>query len=196
MTDFRSLHHRPGQPLVLPNAWDVASARIIEKAGAAAIATTSAGVAWGLGTEDDGGLGQQEALDVIARIVAAVGVPVTADVEAGYGDVEGTIRMVREAGAVGVNLEDGTAPTAEHTERIRTARQVGGPELFVNARIDTYLRQLGDPETRLTETLDRAAAYVAAGADGVFVPGVTDAATIATLAKELTVPLNIMAGLD
>ncbi|GAA1892689.1 isocitrate lyase/PEP mutase family protein [Asanoa iriomotensis] len=192
LQDFRALHHRPGQPLVLPNAWDAASARIIEKAGAAAIATTSYGVAISLGTTDDGGLGQQAALEVIAQVVAAVKIPVTADVEAGYGDVEGTIRGVLAAGAQGVNIEDGTATREEHAARIRAARGVAGTDLFINARIDTYLREIGDPATRLAETLDRAAAYVEAGADGIFVPGVTDEETIAALPKD--VPLNVMIG--
>ncbi|MEU1763261.1 isocitrate lyase/phosphoenolpyruvate mutase family protein [Micromonospora sp. NPDC005652] len=99
-----------------------------------------------------------------------------------------------DAGAVGVNLEDGPRPAAEHAERIAAARKAAGSALFINARIDTYLMSLGDPSTRLRDTLDRAAAYIAAGADGVFVPGVADAETVAALAAKLTVPLNVMAG--
>ncbi|MEU4676444.1 isocitrate lyase/phosphoenolpyruvate mutase family protein [Micromonospora sp. NPDC023737] len=190
--------HRPGQPLVLPNAWDAASARLIEEAGAAAIATTSAGVAWSLGAGDGETMGRDRALDVIARVASAVSVPVTADIEGGYAeDADGvaeTIRGVLDAGAVGVNLEDGPRPAAEHVERIAAARKSAGGALFINARIDTYLLSLGDPATRLRDTLDRAAAYVAAGADGIFVPGVADAETITVLAAELTVPLNVMAG--
>ncbi|MEV4620035.1 isocitrate lyase/phosphoenolpyruvate mutase family protein [Asanoa sp. NPDC049573] len=188
---FRSLH-RAGQPLVLPNAWDAASARLIEEAGAAAVATTSAGVAWSLGAGDGGTIGQRAAIDLVARVVATVNVPVTADVEDGYGDIDGTIRGIGDAGAVGVNLEDGLATPEEHADRIRAARDAG--DLFVNARIDTYLRALGDPATRFQNTLDRAAAYVAAGADGIFVPGVADPETIAKLAKEISAPLNVMAG--
>ncbi|MEV4534681.1 isocitrate lyase/phosphoenolpyruvate mutase family protein [Asanoa sp. NPDC049518] len=188
---FDSLH-RGAKPLVLPNAWDAGSARLIEDAGAEAIATTSAGVAWAaVAAADDGSIGRQRVVELVARVVAAVRVPVTADIEDGYDDLASTIRGVMDAGAVGVNLEDGEL---SHPERIETARRAAGRGLFLNARIDTYLRQLGDPATRLQETLDRAAAYVAAGADGVFVPGVTDPETIAALAKELDAPLNVMAG--
>ncbi len=187
---FRSLH-LSDRPLVLPNAWDAGSARLIAHAGAAAVATTSAGVAWSFGHGDGGTIGRERAVDLVAQVVAAVGVPVTADIEDGYGDVATTIRGVVDAGAVGVNLEDGERP---QPERIATARRAAGTALFVNARIDTYLREVGDPATRLADTLDRAAAYVEAGADGIFVPGVTDAPTIAALAKEIAVPLNVMAG--
>ncbi|MDG4827339.1 isocitrate lyase/phosphoenolpyruvate mutase family protein [Asanoa sp. WMMD1127] len=190
---FRDLH-RPGQPLVLPNAWDAATARLVADAGAAAVATTSAGVAWSLGVGDGGRLGRDRAVDLVARVVAAVGVPVSADIEDGYGDVAGTVRGVLAAGAVGVNLEDGEASRAQHAARIAEARRAAGPELFVNARIDTYLRSLGDPADRLRETLARAGAYVAAGADGVFVPGVADAETIAALVAGVPAPLNVMVG--
>ena len=102
---FASLH-KPGEPLLLPNAWDVASAVAIAGAGAKAIATTSAGVAWSLGVPDGAGLGAERAAAVIARIVAAIDVPVSADIEAGYSDVAATVTAVLQAGAVGVNIED------------------------------------------------------------------------------------------
>ncbi|MFJ8769612.1 isocitrate lyase/PEP mutase family protein [Streptomyces clavifer] len=197
---FRSLH-TPAAPLALANAWDVASARVIEAAGAPAIATTSAGVAWSLGSPDGDFLARDRALKLIDRIVAAVAVPVTADIEGGYGkdaaDVAETVAGVLAAGAVGVNIEDGTRPPAELASRLATARQSAdraGADLFLNARIDTFLLGLGDPDTRLKETLDRAHLYVDAGADGIFVPGVTDTATIAALARDISVPLNVMAG--
>lgn len=197
---FRSLHIPP-VPLPLANAWDVASARVIEAAGAPAIATTSAGVAWSLGSPDGDVLSRDRALDLIARIVAAVAVPVTADIEGGYGNdaagVAETVSGVLAAGAVGVNIEDGTRPPAELAARLAAARQSAdraGADLFLNARIDTFLFGLGDPDTRLKETLARAHMYVDAGADGVFVPGVTDTATIAALARDISVPLNVMAG--
>lgn len=196
---FRSLHDTAA-PLALANAWDVASARVVEAAGAAAIATTSAGVAWSLGLPDGDALGRDEALAVVARIARAVAVPVTADIEGGYGDdaagVAQTVAAVAEAGAAGVNIEDGARPPAELAARLAAARkaadEAGG--LFLNARIDTYLFGLGDPETRLAETLSRARRYVEAGADGVFVPGTADPAVIAALAEALPVPLNVMAG--
>ena len=204
---FRSLHDKT-RVLVLPNAWDAASARLIEDAGAAEVATTSAGVAWSLGAADGDQLARDAALALIARVVAAVDVPVTADIEGGYASgpdgVGETIRGVLAAGAVGVNLEDadhaGPAPLRpvnEQSERIGAARQAADAAsvpLFVNARIDTYLRQVGDPATRLRETLERAAAYLAAGADGIFVPGVTDPATVAALASGIEAPLNVLAG--
>lgn len=196
---FRSLHS-PSAPLALANAWDVASARVIEAAGAPAIATTSAGVAWSLGSPDGDFLARDRALRLIARIVAAVAVPVTADIEGGYGkDAAGvaeTVAGVLAAGAVGVNIEDGTRPPTELATRLAAARQTAdraGADLFLNARVDTFLFGLGDPDTRLKETLARAHMYVDAGADGIFVPGVTDTATIAALARDISVPLNVMA---
>lgn len=197
---FRSLH-TPTEPLALANAWDVASARVIEAAGASAIATTSAGVAWSLGSPDGDVLTRDRALELIGRIVTAVAVPVTADIEGGYGtDAAGvaeTVAGVLAAGAVGINIEDGTRPPTELATRLAAARQTAdqaGADLFLNARIDTFLVGLGDPDTRLKETLSRAHMYVDAGADGIFVPGVTDTATIAALARDISVPLNVMAG--
>lgn len=197
---FRSLH-TPTEPLALANAWDVASARVIEAAGASAIATTSAGVAWSLGSPDGDVLTRDRALELFGRIVTAVTVPVTADIEGGYGNdaagVAETVAGVLAAGAVGVNIEDGTRPPTELVTRLAAARQTAdraGADLFLNARIDTFLFGLGVPDTRLKETLSRAHMYVDAGADGIFVPGITDTATIAALAREISVPLNVMAG--
>ncbi|MFJ4953817.1 isocitrate lyase/phosphoenolpyruvate mutase family protein [Streptomyces sp. NPDC088760] len=197
---FRSLHDSV-RPLALANAWDVGSARVIEAAGAPAIATTSAGVAWSIGRPDGETVPADRVVELIARIVAAVDVPVTADIESGYGrdapGVAATVARVLEAGAVGVNIEDGTRPPAELGARLTAARaaaeRVGVP-LFLNARTDIYLFGLGDPATRLKDTLERARGYVDAGADGIFVPGVTDPATIAELAAGISVPLNVMAG--
>lgn len=163
---FRSLHDADAV-LVLPNAWDVASARLVEDAGTAAVATTSAGVAWSLGAADGDQLARDRALDLIARVVPAVDPPVTADIESGYASspagVAETIQGVLGAGAVGVNLEDahhsGRSPlraVTEQSERIAAARQAADAAsvpLFINARVDTYLRQVGDPATRLRETL-------------------------------------------
>ncbi|WP_103539630.1 isocitrate lyase/phosphoenolpyruvate mutase family protein, partial [Streptomyces sp. SM9] len=127
--------------------------------------------------------------------------PVTADLEDGYGagpaEVGATVTRALAAGVAGINLEDGTRIPADFAARLtaaRTAADKAGTDLFLNARIDTYLLGLGAPEHRLTETLTRAHHYVAAGADGIFVPGVTDPATISALAAEISVPLNVMAG--
>jgi 2-methylisocitrate lyase-like PEP mutase family enzyme len=197
---FRAFHQQ-GRPLVLPNVWDVASARVVEDAGAAAIATTSAGVAWSLGFGDSGHLDRQRALQVIARIIAAVEVPVTADIEDGFADepegVAETIRGVIEAGAVGVNLEDSLRPVAQQAQRIAAARGAAdavGVPLFVNARIDTHRLPGADGEMWLQETLTRAGAYVDAGADGVFVLGALDAASIAALVGAVSVPVNVLVG--
>ncbi|HEX6040504.1 isocitrate lyase/phosphoenolpyruvate mutase family protein [Longimicrobium sp.] len=204
---FRRMHQPDaGRILVLPNAWDAMSARLIEDAGARAIATTSAGVAWSLGRTDGEGLTRDQMINAVERI-ARVRVPVTADVERGYGDgtpadVAETVRRVIGAGAVGINLEDGTGGPAlvdagEQAARIAAAREAAsaeGVEIYVNARIDTYLAQVGAPEGRLDETVRRAKAYAGVGADGVFVPGVVDAETIRALVGAVGVPLNVMAG--
>ncbi|MBV2156479.1 isocitrate lyase/phosphoenolpyruvate mutase family protein [Kitasatospora sp. SUK 42] len=197
---FRSLHS-PARPLALANVWDVAGARIVEAAGASAIATTSAGVAWSLGAPDGDSVPRDQVLDVVARIAVAVGVPVTVDIEGGYGqtpdDVARTVTLLLEAGAVGINIEDGPRPPAALAERLGAARRAArtaGADLFVNARVDTYLLGSGNPATRLAETLERARTYVDAGADGIFVPGLADTAAIRELAAALTVPLNVMAG--
>lgn len=200
---FRALH-TGDHPLALPNAWDVPSAKLIEAAGAAAIATTSAGVAWALGAADGEQVDKQQALAAVARIAAAVDIPVTADVEAGFGKdpqaVAETIRQVIAAGVVGVNIEDSVQgrpeplrPVAEQSARIAAARAAAddeGTRLFINARIDTYLSAAGGP----AETLSRAATYLEAGADGIFVPGVVDPVTTKELAEGVDAPLNVMAG--
>jgi 2-methylisocitrate lyase-like PEP mutase family enzyme len=201
---FRSLHV-PGRPLILPNAWDLASARLVEDAGAGAVATTSAGVAWALGAADGGRLERGRALGAVAEIAGAVRVPVTADIESGYAEdpagVGDTVRAVLAAGAVGVNIEDGPhgagqgplRPTAEQAERLAAARGAAdatGVPLFVNARVDTFLRGAGGVD----DTLERAAAYLAAGADGIFVPGAVDPGTVKELADGIDAPLNVMAG--
>ncbi|SHG31693.1 2-Methylisocitrate lyase, PEP mutase family [Jatrophihabitans endophyticus] len=201
---FRSLHV-PGHPLVLVNAWDAGSARVVEAAGATAVATTSAGVAWSLGVRDGDALDRDTALAAVRRIVTAVGVPVSADCESGFADdpagVGETIGLLVATGAAGVNLEDawhgGPTPlreTADQTARLAAARAAAGTELFVNARVDTYLRDVGDPEGRLADTAARAAAYLDAGADGIFVPGVVDPATVASLVDAIDAPLNILVG--
>ena len=154
---FRSLHV-PGTPLVLANAWDVASARIAEQAGSRAVATTSAGVAWSLGVPDGEAIDRETAVAAIGRIASAVTVPVTADIESGYGatpaEVAETVRTVLAAGAVGVNIEDGGHDIDDQCARYAAARSAAGDALFLNARIDTYLTGSGD----VAETVERAAA--------------------------------------
>jgi 2-methylisocitrate lyase-like PEP mutase family enzyme len=193
--------HRDGV-LVLPNAWDVASAVLVRDAGARAVATTSAGASWSTGTPDGGHLGRDRAVDLVARITALVDEPVTADIEGGYGAdaaaVAVTAQAVLDAGAVGVNLEDGGgAPLRDRREQaeriaaVRATADAAGVALFVNARTDTYLLGVDEP---FAETVRRAEAYLAAGADGIFVPGVADPATIRRLVAAVDAPLNVMAG--
>ncbi len=198
---FRSLHN-PADPLVLVNAWDAASARIVAAAGARAVATTSAGVAWTLGVPDGDVLTRDAMLAHLERVVAAVDLPVTADIESGFGatpaDVADTLRGVVAAGAVGVNLEDtvrGDAPglreVPDQVARLAAAR-AAAPDVYINARVDTYLRG----ERDLDGTVARARAYLDAGASGIFVPGVVDPATVGALAAAIPAPLNILVGPD
>ena len=186
---------------MLANIWDVASALVVEATGAPAIATGSAGVAAVLGYPDGEVISRGEMLDMVARIARAVRIPVTADLESGYGDAGGTVEAALRAGAVGMNLEDGTGETpplvtiAEHVEAIRAARAAAdrvGVHFVINARTDVYLAQVGEEKDRLAHSIERGRAYLAAGADCVFVPGLRDAETIGKLAKALGGPLNIL----
>jgi len=198
--------HREGGILVLPNAWDVVTARVIEQAGFDAIATSSAGVAWSLGYADGERISRGEMLAVIRRIASSVRIPVTADMEAGYGPTPEaaaeTARGVIGAGAIGLNLEDGTndgrlVDIALHQDRIRAIREAGaaaGVPLVINARTDAFEIKSWSPADRLTAAVRRANAYRAAGADCLFVPHVSDAATIGRLAREIEGPLNVIAG--
>jgi len=204
---FRVMHRGP-KILVLPNVWDVASARIVEESGYEAIATTSAGVAFSLGYPDGERIPREEMLARIARIAKAVKLPVTADVEAGYGgrpeDAARTAREVIEAGAIGMNFEDGAEDPAHplidlnlQLERIRAIRETAlksGVLLVLNARTDTYLLQVGPPENRYDETVRRLIAFRDAGADCVFAPGLKDSETIRRLVTDVRCPLNILAG--
>jgi len=205
-TQFRDRHRGPGA-LVLPNAWDVASARIFEDAGFPAIATTSAGIAFSLGYPDGQRIPREEMFARIARIARAVKVPVTADVEGGYGssneDVANTTRELILAGAVGMNLEDASRDPdqplidlAIAAEKIAAARGAAAElrvPIVVNARTDVYLLPAGDSAGQYPEALRRLIAYRDAGADCVFAPGLKDAATIARLVRDVKCPLNILA---
>ncbi len=195
--EFLALHAGPG--FVIPNAWDAGSARILEQAGFAAIATTSAGIAWSFGVPDGGAMRRDAMLARVAEMVDAVAVPVSADLEAGYGDVAGTVAQAVALGAVGGNLEDAEGgeliDSGEAVDRIAAARDAAPRGTFVvNARTDPYFaRGASDP---FAETIRRAQRYVDAGADCVFVPGVNDEETIRRLAAEIPAPLNIVAGLS
>jgi 2-methylisocitrate lyase-like PEP mutase family enzyme len=195
-----ALHAGPG--FVLPNVWDAGSARILEQVGFPAIATTSAGIAWSCGVPDGGALDRDTMLEHVGRIVAAVSVPVTADLEAGYGDtaddVGRTVARAVELGVVGANLEDaeqgGLFGIDKAVDRIAAARAVAPSGTFVlNARTDTYFA--GTTGDTFAETVERAVRYVEAGADCVFVPGVVEEDTIRRLAAAIPGPLNVVAGL-
>ncbi len=183
--------HRP--VLVLPNAWDAASARIFEKAGFAAIGTTSAGISFSLGYADGERVPRGEMMNAVERIARAVQVPVTADVETGYGDAEQTAREVCAAGAVGMNLEDSTSDGLfDLAPAIRAVREAV-PAMVINARTDIFWLRIGDEASRFERAVERLNAYREAGADCLFAPGVHDGATIARLVEAVRGPLNVLA---
>ncbi len=203
---FLALHEGP-DVLLLCNAWDAASARIVEDAGFPAVATTSAGVANSLGYADKENAPFDEVVAAVRRIAAAVRVPVSADIEAGFGETPRSVAesclAILDAGAVGVNLEDRARESGRlleielQCEKIRAVQaavlRIGGC-LVVNARTDVYLGSIGEPEGRFDETVRRCNAYRAAGADCLFVPGVAEEKTIAKLVEAIDGPLNVLAG--
>jgi 2-methylisocitrate lyase-like PEP mutase family enzyme len=209
MTDkaerLRALHRTP-PILVLPNAWDAVTARIVEAEGFPAVATTSAGVAAALGYADGGLVPAREMIEAVARIARAVAVPVTADIEHGYATTSGAaaevVLRVIAAGAVGINIEDcvpGVAdlePVSLQTDKIAViakAAAKSGVRVVINARTDVFLRAIGAPEARLGVAIERGKAFLAAGADCVFVPGVRDRDTIAALVTGIGGPVNVLA---
>jgi 2-methylisocitrate lyase-like PEP mutase family enzyme len=203
---FRAMHDR-SRILVLPNAWDAMSARVIEEAGARAIATTSAGVAFSAGYPDGEAIPRDEMIAAIARIARVTTVPVTADIESGFArdarELAESIRRVIEAGAVGINLEDQVHDDTRSlydldaaVERVRAAREAAvgaGVPIVINARTDVYLLAIGDAETRFEHAIRRANAYRKAGADCLFIPAVTRRADIERIVPALDGPLNLLA---
>lgn len=202
---FRDLHRQGG--LILPNAWDAASARVFQTAGFPAVATTSAGVAWARGARDGECLTRAEMIREIAAIARAIELPLTADVEAGYGpaavDAAETASQAWAAGAVGVNFEDAdyAAPGAlisvsDQQARIAAMRDAA-PEIVINARTDVFLLGMGDSDaTRVEMAIERGRAWLEAGADVVFLPGVTDPAVVKLMADGVGGPISLMAGPD
>ncbi len=194
---FRALHTGF---LTLPNAWDAGSARLIETLGAKAVATSSAAVCWAHGYADGHHLPVDFLVTTVREITRVVSIPVTCDFEGGYSDdlpaVGENIAKVIDAGAVGINIEDGTeAPEllAAKIGVIREAAVKAGVDLFVNARTDVFLRGLAQGEAAVAESLRRGGLYRQAGADGLFTPLVVEAEHIRTLAAECGLPLNVMA---
>ncbi|MEO7051386.1 MAG: isocitrate lyase/phosphoenolpyruvate mutase family protein [Rhodanobacter sp.] len=200
--------HDRRQLLLLPNCWDAGSARLFVQRGFAAVATTSAGVAWSLGYADGECAPLADVLAALARIARVVGVPITADIETGYGDtpadVAATVTAVIAAGAVGVNIEDGMRghgplrDAADATSRIRAARlaaDASGVPIVINARVDHWMQHDAvAPSARLADAIDRAKSYLAAGADCIYPIGLADPATLRVLVEAINAPINVAAG--
>ncbi len=202
---FLQMHHGP-DILVLANSWDVGSSRLIEGCGFRAVGTTSMGIAASLGHPDAQVMQLSEMLPVVSRIVSAVRVPVTADMEAGYGadtdDVVASVKQVIDAGVVGINIEDSVSLSPvlidelEFSERIAAIRELSdalGLHLVINARTDAFYTSLGSTSEKLAESIRRGNAYSEAGADCVFVQPVAERELISTLVKEIDAPINILA---
>ncbi|MFT3700062.1 MAG: isocitrate lyase/phosphoenolpyruvate mutase family protein [Kofleriaceae bacterium] len=192
MSTFHELH---STLLILPNAWDAGSARLFEHAGARAIATTSAGMAWSLGYPDGYKLPVDEVLHSAALIRAAVKIPVSIDIENGYADDPSELALKLIAlGIAGINIEDGSEPPAilaRKIEAIKTAASKRGYELFINARCDVYLRNL--VPDHLPESIARGKLYREAGADGFFVPGIKVPDQIRAVVDAIPLPVNVLA---
>lgn len=200
---FHQLHAGPA-PLVLVNAWDAVSARIVERAGATAIGTTSAGMAWSLGYADGERMPASELLAACARICRVAGVPVSVDIESGFGAstqaVVDVVGALIDMGVAGINIEDGTRPGTRELapaevlgERIAAIRKLDA-RFFINARTDAYFVPWDDPAARFAEAQRRARRYAAAGADGIFVPGMASLEEITGLAEAVGLPVNVYAG--
>ncbi len=196
---FAQLHQR-GRPFVLPNAWDVASALLLAEAGFPAVGTTSLGVTAAAGLVDGAGTGRAYTMALAAAIVPRLRVPVTIDLEGGYSDEPAAVAELAAElaglGAAGINLEDaapdGGLRPPDVQARIVRATVAATPNLFVNARTDTYWLQAGPPESRLAETITRLKAYEDAGASGVFVPALWEAAAVVAVTDQVRLPLNLL----
>jgi len=194
---FHALHQ---DFLILPNAWDAASARLVQEAGARAIATSSAAVAWAHGYADGHHFPAEKLVAAVAQIARVTSAPITCDAERGYADdpaqAAANVAKFIDAGAVGINLEDGVQPHELHLRKVEAIRAVAaraGVDLFINARTDVFLKGLAPEADQLEETLRRAAGLKNAGASGLFVPGLVKSEEIAAVAAGAGLPLNIMA---
>jgi len=196
---FKNLHSAPRKLLILPNIWDAGGARIVESIGAKAVATTSAGVAWSKGYRDGNQLPIRLLASLAEEIVNAVKVPVTIDFEAGYATdpskVAKNLKPLIAAGISGINIEDGTDSPDVLARKIEAIKKLGS-DIFINTRTDVYLQDLVPDEKKVKETLDRAALYQSAGADGLFVPGLVDADHIAKITRGTELPVNLMASTE
>lgn len=204
--DFQKLHHDDAL-FILPNAWDAGSAYIFEKAGYKSVATTSAGIAYSLGYADGEVITFDDLLRVIHQITRRISVPLSVDIERGYAttahDVAANVRSVIEAGAVGINIEDGypgNEPYLESvSEQVQKISHIAALKkeldipFVINARTCTCLLQIGDEATRISSVIERCNAYASAGADCIFIPGALDQKTVATLVQQIDAPINILA---
>lgn len=195
---FRGLHTGPDL-LILPNCWDAGSARVIETLGARAVATTSAGLCWSHGYADGHHLPVEFLITTVKEITRVISIPLSCDFEGGYADDPATVgenvAKVIDAGAVGINIEDGGGDPlvlAAKIEAVRKAADRAGVPLFINARTDIYLRKLAEGEAAVAEVLRRTALYKAAGADGLFAAGIVVPGEIVIVAAECGLPLNVM----
>jgi 2-methylisocitrate lyase-like PEP mutase family enzyme len=195
---FRNLHRGPGL-LLLPNAWDAVTARLIESLGAQAIATTSAGLAWSRGYPDGNALPEDQLIAAIRDIARVIRVPLTVDIEAGYSDdpaaVARLVARVLAVGVVGINIEDGERSPDLLCKKIAAIREQAhsGADVFINARTDVYLRGVAKGEAASAEVIRRASRYHAAGCDGLFIPGLATADAMAALSAAIApMPLNVM----
>ena len=203
---FQKMHHEDHM-LILPNAWNGGSAKVYEKQGCKAIGTTSAGVAFAMGFTDGEEITFDDLLRVTKEIINVVDLPLTVDMEKGYGttveEIKENVRRIIEAGAVGINIEDGNPGKDPHLEilnhQIETIKSIAeikeetGIPFVINARIDVYWLKIGEENQRLKMTIDRAKAYVEAGADCVFVPSAFEKTLIQQLVNDINAPLNIVA---
>lgn len=198
-TLFHKLHAGP-DVLILPNAWDAASARLTQEVGVKAIATSSAAVAWAHGYADGHGLPIEKLVTTVTEIARVVSVPISVDSEAGYSDdaagVGKNIAALIDAGGVGINLEDGHEAHELHLKKIEAARSAAeraGVKLYINARTDVFLKKLVPAEQAVEESIRRGRAFIEAGASGLFVPAATDPKDIEAIVKGVDLPLNVIA---
>ncbi len=202
--DFRGLHHGK-RILILPNAWDVPSARVFENEGFPAVATSSAGLMVSLGYPDGEVMGRPEFVSAVERIARVLSVPLSVDIVAGFGktteEVVATVKAILRAGGIGINIEDFAHatkklfPVERQVENVKAIRRLGdtvGVPLVINARTDVLRFGTGDEDVKFEEAVHRAITYRDAGADCVYPMGLTEAASISRFVKELDFPINVM----
>ncbi|HEY3855352.1 MAG TPA: isocitrate lyase/phosphoenolpyruvate mutase family protein [Verrucomicrobiae bacterium] len=200
---FHSLHKRRGIILMLAIAWDARRAKTIEDTGAEAIATTSAGISRALGYRKDAMIPAQILGEAVTQITKIIRIPLSIEFETSYTNDRAqfgeTLKTAIDSGVVGVNIEDGLFPPSALAKKIERARHTSealGINLFINARTDVYLAKIGDPDERLMEAIKRGLRYREAGADGIFVPGLADPASIGAIVEQVKLPVNILAASD